>query len=108
MKRLQGFRPTTIFVAAVISASACGDGDRGDVTAASKAPLMLGGASPGRSDQFVRGTDSMLYRRYSEAAYQYGYQYLGNRGVALVSDPAVASWGAGRADVFVINANNTI
>src|SRR5689334_17210622 len=62
----------------------------------------------GRSDQWVRGTDNMLWRRYSEGTTQHDWQYLGNNGVSFSSDPTAASWGRNRVDVFVVNRNGTI
>jgi hypothetical protein len=83
------------------------------LAAPARAAMLGQPGIPGRSDQFVRGTDGMLYWRFTEgensrAAAQHSYVYEGNRGVPLVSDPAAASWGTTRADVFVINQNQTI
>jgi hypothetical protein len=110
-----------LFVATLIWSIGCGSGagedasgtgkqpGSGDEPAASVAePLMLGGWATGRSDQFVRSGDNKLYHRYTDPVSEHGWMYIGDNGVPLASDPAVASWGAGRADLFVINQNNTI
>ncbi|MEA2699922.1 MAG: hypothetical protein QOI66_4193, partial [Myxococcales bacterium] len=92
-----------------LSIASCGDQAAApDPTGVSSAPLMLGAPGiPGRSDQFVR-SGTVLYQRFTEGTRQHDYVALGNRGVALQSDPVAASWGTGRTDVFVINQNQTI
>jgi hypothetical protein len=73
---------------------------------------MLGSGPRARMEQFVRVGGGM-YWRYDDShdvalIVPHTYTYVGNRGTALVSDPAVVSWGTGRTDVFVINQSQTI
>ncbi|HXI56223.1 MAG TPA: hypothetical protein VNO55_09195 [Polyangia bacterium] len=92
------------------AAVGCGDGDGTDTAPASigqaKSAVMLGAGPVNRLDEFVR-SGGELYWRFS-GTFEHDYVNVGNRGVALISDPAVVSWGTGRVDVFAINQNNTI
>ncbi len=82
------FKAKGLFVAflmMLLGTITCGDNvDVASQTATAKSAVMLGQPGiPGRSDQFVRSG-------------------------GFISDPAAASWGTGRADVFVVNQNSTI
>jgi hypothetical protein len=61
-----------------------------------------------RTNLIVRGTDNNLYWEHTDNANVTGWQLIGNNGVPLASDPAVASWDKNRIDAFVINSNQTI
>lgn len=66
-----------------------------------------------RIDLFARSTDNLLWHRVWSDGQWYSWQSLGNvstpaQGGFPPSDPAVASWGPGRFDVFVCGTDRAL
>jgi hypothetical protein len=58
-------------------------------------------------DVFVRGTDAAVWWKHWNGSAWSTWTSLGGR-LAPGTGPAVASWGAGRLDVFVTGTDNQL
>lgn len=57
-------------------------------------------------DVFILGNDRALWHRSLDHGRWSPWESVGGRGI--VSDPAVASWGQGRLDVYVVTSNGQL